>query len=194
MSGLRRGFKTWCENAARGYRRELGLAPTAALNPRALARHLKIIVWAPSEVPGAAQKDVHHLTVAAPDEWSALTMRNGDRSLIIVNDAHSIARQNNSIAHEIGHVVLRHEPAKMIVSSDGLMTMTDYNQTHEDEAICFAGAILVPREALLPLVKQGLGDAEIGAYFQVSTDLARMRRNITGVEFQLGRRRGVWTP
>lgn len=194
MSALRRGFKTWCENAARGYRRELGLAPTAALDPRALAQHLKIIVWSPREVAGLAPEDLHQLTVTGRDEWSALTLRDGDRSLIILNDAHSTARQNNSLAHELGHIILMHEPARMMTSEDGLMVMTDYNPTHEEEAICFAGAILVPREALLPLVKQGLSDSDIATYFQVSTDLARMRRNTTGVEFQLGRRRGTWAP
>ncbi len=113
MAGMRRGFKTWCENASRGYRRELGIATTAGLDPRRLAEHLGIVVWTPAQVPSLSPEDVHHLTVTARDEWSAATLRNGEESLIIINDAHDPMRQSNTLAHEIGHVVLRHGARSM---------------------------------------------------------------------------------
>lgn len=56
---------------------------------------------------------MRHLTVTAQESWSAATLRNGNASLIIINNGHANTRQNNSLAHEIGHIVLRHEPAKM---------------------------------------------------------------------------------
>jgi Zn-dependent peptidase ImmA (M78 family) len=191
---MRRGFKTWCENAARGYRRELGITPTAGLDPRRLAEHLGIVVWTPAQVPSLSSEDVHHLTVAARDEWSAATLRNGDESLIIINDAHDPKRQNNTLAHEIGHVVLRHEPAKMYVTENGLMLMSEYNAYHEEEADCFAGAILVPRDALLALIESGATNNEASLHFKVSEALVRMRRNTTGIDIQSSRRRGVWIP
>lgn len=194
MVELRRGFKTWCENAARGYRRELGLLPIAPLDPRALARHLGITIWRPADIPAIDRKDVHHLTVTARASWSAATLRNGDASLIIINDGHSVTRQNNSLAHEIGHIVLCHEPAKMYVTPDGLMMLSEYNALHEEEATWFAGTILVPRDALLDVVKRGIPDEEAAAYFGVSVDLLQMRRNRTGVDIQLSRRRGTWAP
>jgi Zn-dependent peptidase ImmA (M78 family) len=192
--GLRRGFKTWCENAARGYRRELQMSPLAPLDPRVLAKHLGIIIWAPAEIPGISHKDVHHLTVEARESWSAATLRDGDVSLIIINTGHAITRQNNSIAHEIGHVVLRHEPAEMFVTPDGLMIMSEYDTLHEKEANWFAGAILVPRDALLDVIARGLTDRAAAEHFGVSPAVFRMRRNLTGIDVQLSRRRGTWAP
>jgi hypothetical protein len=191
---LRRGFKTWCENVARGYRRELGLSSVAPLDPRVLAQHLGIMIWTLAEIPGIYPKDVHHLTVVARESWSAATLRNGNASLIIINDGHALTRQNNSLAHEIGHIVLRHEPAKMYVTPDGLMMMSEYNPIHEEEANWFAGAILVPRDALLDAAARGLTDRVAADYFGVSNAVFQMRRNRTGIDIQLSRRRGTWAP
>lgn len=195
MGQLRRGFKTWCENAARGYRRELGLRPVAPLDPRLLAAHLRITVWRPADIPGLTAEQVHQLTATHRDAWSAATLRNGDKSLIIINDGHSEQRQNNSLAHEIGHVVLLHKPAKMMVSPEGFMMMTDYDPGHEEEATIFSGAILVPREALLTKISEGMSDNELANYFAVSPQLVTMRRHTTGINMQLNRRqRGTWVP
>ena len=194
MPTLRRGFKTWCENSARGYRRELKLSPVASLDPRVLAEHLGVTIWTPAEIPGLKPKDVHHLTVVARESWSAATLRNGNASLIIINNGHAVTRQNNSLAHEIGHIVLRHEPAKMYVTPDGLMMMSEYNPIHEEEANWFAGAILVPRDALLDVAARGLTDSVAADYFGVSNAVFQMRRNRTGVDIQLSRRRGTWAP
>jgi Zn-dependent peptidase ImmA (M78 family) len=190
---LRRAFKTWCENAARGYRRELKLSPVAALDPRALAKHLGITIWTPADIPNFNSKDVYQLTVMAVESWSAATLRIGNASLIIINNGHALTRQNNSLAHEIGHVVLKHEPAKMYVTPDGLMMMSEYDPTNEEEATWFAGAILVPRDALLDAAARGLTDRAAADYFGVSSAVFQMRRNRTGVDIQL-RRRGTWAP
>lgn len=194
MAALRRGFKTWCENAARGYRRELGLPPIASLDPRLLARHLGITIWNPADIPNIDSRDVRHLTVDASESWSAATLRNGHSSLIIINSAHARTRQNNSIAHEISHIVLRHEPARMYVTPDGLMMMSEYNVSHEDEANWLAGTILLPRDAILDIVRRGVPDRDAAAFFGVSPKLLQMRKNLTGVAVQLSRRRGTWAP
>jgi hypothetical protein len=193
VAALRRGFKTWCENAARGYRRELKLSPVAPLDPRALAAHLGIIIRTPAEISGIDPKDVQHLSGIAREHWSAATLRLGSASLIIINNSHALTRQNNSLAHEIGHIVLKHEPAKMYVTPDGLMMMSEYNMIHEEEADWFAGAILVPRDALLEATARGLSDLAAADYFGVSKAVVQMRRNRTGVDIQLSRRRGTWT-
>lgn len=194
MAALRRGFKTWCENAARGYRRDLKLSPIAPLDPRKLAAHLGITIWAPADIPGIDPKDVRHLTVNARESWSAATLRDGDDSLIIINDGHAVTRQNNSLAHEIGHIVLEHEPAQMYVTPDGLMMMSEYNAEHEEEATWFAGAILLPRDALLDLAKRRVPNQLAASQYGVSVQLLTMRRNRTGVEVQLMRQRGTWVP
>jgi Zn-dependent peptidase ImmA (M78 family) len=184
---LPHGFKTWCENAAGGYRRDLALPKTSPLDPRVLAAYLNITVWGPADIPGLDSSLVRHLT--GSESWSAATLRDGDASLIIVNTGHAPTRQNSSIAHEIGHIVLNHEPAKMYVTPDGAMMMSEYNLDNEDEADWFSAAILVPRDALLDLVGRGMDDRDAAKMFGVSLSLYQMRRKRTGIDVQISRRR-----
>lgn len=182
---LRRGFKTWCENAARGYRRELGLSRFDPLPPRLLANFLGILVWIPSEIPDLEPSVLQHLTVKDADSWDAVTIQFAGQKLVVLNDTPDVGRQNNSLAHEASHIILRHEPAHIFVSNDGHLIMNEYNRLHEDEANCLAGTILVPREALLNVVRQGMSDQQAAAHFGVSLSLLRMRRNTTGINKQL---------
>jgi Zn-dependent peptidase ImmA (M78 family) len=185
---LRRGFKTWCENAAGGYRRDLNLPRHSALDPRLLALHINVIIWKTIEVPGLDPKVLNHLTKVDAESWSAVTLRLPTANLIVINDAHVIGRQNNSLAHELAHIILKHEPSQVFVTADGVMMMADYNKTNEDEADCLAGTLLVPREALLNLLDRGYSDEQLAEFFGVTTDLVRMRKNLTGVNIQRSRR------
>lgn len=191
MSNLRRGFKTWCENAAASYRRDLGVSRSAPLDPRVLAEHLGILVWSPSEIPGMTGPVLKHLTVTDAESWDAVTIQTEDGTLIILNGVPDVGRRNNSLAHELSHIVLEHEPAHVFHTADGHMVMNEYNATHEEEANCLAGTLLLPREALLQAITQGMDDSIMATHFGVSLSLLRMRRNMTGVDKQLlnGRRR-----
>ena len=195
MAQVRRGFKTWCENAAQSYRRELELNPDSALDPRQLAKKLGIDVMVVGAIIGLEEEHKNRLTNGEGHAWSAATLRDGKRSLIIVNEGHSTARQNNSICHEIGHIALEHKAPKMIMLEGGYMMMADYDSVMEEEATIFAGAVLAPREALLSLISKKMTTHEIANYFGVSAHLIEMRKNITGIGFQLARRqRGTWIP
>lgn len=90
---------------------------------------------------------------------------------IVVNKAHTLARQRFSIAHEIGHSVLRHqfEPGEHVHVDHGTMIMargpraSTGRDPKEREANAFAAALLMPP----PLVTAAL-DAIEGQYI---TDL-----------------------
>ncbi|RWQ69329.1 MAG: ImmA/IrrE family metallo-endopeptidase [Mesorhizobium sp.] len=189
MSLLRRGFKTWCENAARGYRRELGLVAYGALNPRQLAATQGIRIWVPDEIPGLSENALYQLTKKDPSGWSAVTICVEDMSLIITNDRHSNERQNNSIMHELSHIILEHKPGRVFVSSTGQMLLSEYDRVQEEEANCFSGTLLVPRDALLHVLGQGADFVSAARHFEVTRDLLQMRVNLTGVERQLTARR-----
>ena len=189
MANLRRGFKTWCENAAASYRRDLGLARTAALDPLRLAQHLGVLVWSPKEIPGIKQDIVSHLTVDDPDSWDAVTIAAEGMALIVLNSTPDLGRRNNSLSHELAHVILEHEPAHVFHTPDGHMVMNEYNADHEEEANCLAGTLLIPREALLHVIRLDMTDSAMTTYFGVSGALLRMRRNVTGVDKQLAHSR-----
>jgi Zn-dependent peptidase ImmA (M78 family) len=195
MVQVRRGFKTWCENTARSYRIELGQPPDSPLDPRKLAEKLGIKVIVVADIDGLEEAHKVRLTNGESQAWSAATLRDGNRSLIIVNEGQTAARQNNSICHEIGHIALGHKAPKMIMLEGGYMMMADYDPVMEEEATIFAGAVLAPREALLSLISKGMNNYEIASHFGISTHLVEMRKNITGIGFQLARRqRGTWVP
>ncbi|MFZ5676731.1 MAG: ImmA/IrrE family metallo-endopeptidase [Pseudomonadota bacterium] len=188
MSDLRRGFKTWCENAARGYRRELGLKSVDALDPRRLASYLNVKVWIPADVPGVPAKALRQLTEVDPSSWSAVTVCIGTSSLIITNNRHSLERQNNSIMHELSHLVLKHKPAQAFVLNTGEMMINNYDKMQEQEADCLSGTLLVPREALLFILQKNPDQHLAASHFKVTDDVLRMRLNLTGVGKQLASR------
>lgn len=184
---LRRGFKTWCENASCGYRRDLKLPKYARLDPRDLARHIGVDVWMPEHIAGLGTQVLTQLLHVDPDSWSAVTLTVGQVSVVIINSSHPDTRQNNSLAHEVSHLILKHQPAQAFVTPDGMMVMNEYNRVHEEEANCLAATLLVPREGLLHLLSMRWSDGRIAVHFGISMDLLRMRKNLTGVERQLGR-------
>jgi Zn-dependent peptidase ImmA (M78 family) len=191
MTLLRRGFKTWCENAAWGYRRDLNLAKSARLDPGQLAQRIGVAIWTPHQIEGLDPGALRHLLKVDPGSWSAVTLTVAGSSVIITNSSHPVTRQNNTLAHELSHIILKHEPAKAFVTPDGMMVMNHYNSTHEEEASCLSATLLVPREGLLHLLSLGRTDQQMAEHFGVSMDLLRMRKNTTGVTRQLGRAHGL---
>lgn len=187
MAELRRGFKSWCEKASAGYRRDLRLARHSPLDPRVLATHLGVEVIFPDQIPGLDAEALHHLIHVDPDSWSAVTLVVGTATLIIVNSSHAPTRQNSSLAHELAHLILRHSPTQAFFGPGGALMMKEYNANQEAEADCLAGVLLVPREALLALLNQ-TDEPTLANHFGVSPELLRMRKNLTGVERQLGNR------
>lgn len=187
MVELRRGFKSWCEKASAGYRRDLHLLRQAALDPRILATHLGIEVFYPHQIPDLDPGALHQLVDVDPDSWSAVTLVVGTTTIIILNSAHPLTRQNSSLAHELAHIILRHSPTQAFFGPGGALMMKEYNSSQEAEADCLAGVLLVPRDALLLLHNQ-MDEPSLATHFGVSPDLLRMRKNLTGVERQLGAR------
>ncbi len=187
MAELRRGFKSWCEKASAGYRRDLRLLRYSALDPRILATHLGIEIFYPQQIPGLDPGALHQLVDIDPDSWSAVTLVVGTATIIILNSAHPLTRQNSSLAHELAHIILRHSPTQAFFGPGGALMMKEYNSSQEAEADCLAGILLVPRDALLVMLNQ-MDEASLANHFGVSPDLLRMRKNLTGVERQLGNR------
>jgi len=187
VAELRRGFKSWCEKASAGFRRDLRLPRHSALNPRILATHLGIEVFYPNQIPGLDTGALHQLVDVDPDSWSAVTLVVGPTTIVILNSAHPLTRQNSSLAHELAHIILSHSPTQAFFGPGGALMMKEYNSSQEAEAECLAGTLLVPRDALLVMLNR-MDEPSLANHFGVSPDLLRMRRNLTGVERQLGNR------
>jgi Zn-dependent peptidase ImmA (M78 family) len=122
--------------------------------------------------------------VGDPSSFSAATVFCGHRRLIIFNPVHAPGRHANSIAHELAHVLLEHEPGAVRESGGGRR----WRPMDEAEADWLAATLLVPRDGALEVMYE-LGAVEAAAdHFGVSRQLMHWRLNQTGVALQLRRR------
>ena len=173
---LRRGFKSEAAALAHEVRAELGLGPLDRLDPRQLAQHLDIPVVSLSDLSATLPAARHFLSVDRK-AFSALTVFDGHRRMVVYNDAHSEARQNSDLAHELAHGLLRHEPA---LALDGMTGCRDWNDANEQEAGWLSGELLVTHDMALAVARGGLTKQQAQQYLGVSAAMLEWRINKTG--------------
>ena len=188
---FRRGFKTSSEETALKIRRKLKLAPHAPVDPAAVARILAVPVLLLEELSELPNEVCLRLKQDHSDAWSAITVSDGNRHLIVLNPTHATTRTKSSLAHEVAHLILGHEPSMMFMTPQSGVSLRTYNKDQEDEANWLAGCILLPREALLHARRLGLSNDQICGQYEVSPAMCRFRLNATGVDVHVRRlRRG----
>jgi uncharacterized protein DUF955 len=180
---MRRGFKTQAETEAETSRHRLGLKKTDRLPARELLADVGAIVTTPSSIPGLSAQDIDQLTVSDSGSWSAITVRFNGTPIVIVNDSHSLERQESSLHHEAAHLLCGHEPSKIVTV--GGLTLREYDDDTEKEASWMGGCLHMPRSAILSALRRGADDAGLGRFFVASADMVRYRRSVTGVDRQL---------
>lgn len=141
----------------------------------------------PSQLPGLAPTVLHRLLETDSDSWSAVTLIQQGRRLVILNSTHSKARQNSDLSHELAHIILEHKPTQAFFGPSGTLMMKEFDREQEQEAECLSSVLLVPRDALVVLLPRS-DEAELAAHLGVSLEMLKMRRNVTGVDRQLSRR------
>lgn len=184
---LERGFKAWAERTAESFKEEIGLNFGDALNSKKIASYLGISLWTPEEVPGIPEGVVVQLLERDPWSWSAVSLQVDDRRIIIYNPRKSEGRQASDIVHEIGHFILEHDPATLIVSPSLDFTMRSFDAKQEDEANWLAWCLLLPREELLHAVRRGFSATHIAEHYGVTETLVNFRMRTTGILAQLHR-------
>ncbi len=182
---MERGFKTDAERIATQVREELSLGVRDALRPLDLAAHLAIPVYTLGTVSRNCTRPgvLACFHAAEADCFSAVTIFRGFRRIIVHNENHHPHRQASNLAHELSHCLLSHDPEDL-VQRDG---QRYWNAELEGEANWLAGALLVPREGGLILLRAGWEIVDIAANYAVSEVLCRWRINATGVPQQLAR-------
>ena len=126
------------------------------------------------------------------EDWSAATISDvADSPIVIYNPANSLGRRSSDIAHELAHVLLRHEPSKLILTPDLTWALRSYDGPAEAEAAWLSGCLLLPRPALLQIAEMDLSSRVAAARYVVSEQLLGYRKAVTAVTRQLERRRAV---
>ena len=171
------GFKAKANRIAVGVRRQLGLATNSSLNVHALAAHLGVSVVQLSAFKELCAEQVAQLTKHDSGGFSASLISFGDgRRMLIVNDDHSLARQNSDIAHEIGHTLLVH-PLEVLSS---MMGCRDFDPGLEDEADHLAGYLLIPNQAAWYIVNSRMAIDLAQTTYGVSRQMLNWRLNMSG--------------
>jgi hypothetical protein len=194
MSTLERGFKAWAERTAASIRSEVGLLATAPLDPFRLAAHLGVELLRPDEIEGLPSDICEQLLERDPWGWSAATLDVQGQLTVIFNPRRSKGRQASDIIHELAHLVLGHEPAKVVFSQDGDIATRTFDQKQEDEANWLGWALLLPRDALFAAKRSRMPPAQIAAAYGVTEKLVDFRLRMTGINMQMRRiasRRGA---
>lgn len=183
--GFRRGFKSEAEALATELRAELGLCPLDRLDPWRLAAHLEIPIMKLSELSRDAAHGVYYFSSVEPESFSAITVFDGSRRMIVHNDAHAPSRQANDVTHELAHGVLLHHPTPALDRRG----CRNWNQDREDEADFLAGALLITQAAALRIAQKGIALEIAADAYGVSRRMVQYRLNVTGAYKRVQRAR-----
>lgn len=183
---MRHGFKAHAERLSAQARQDLGLEPTAPLNPWRYAEHIGVVVLDFDSIDISAACRTR-LLITDNESWSGMTLKEGGVTAIIVNPSHSSGRQSSTLMHELAHVILKHVPARVDVSPTGMLLLSDYSEDAEAEADWLAAAMLLPRDVLVRSRRRGDTVSSIASTFGTSDQLCEWRLRMTGVDVQLRR-------
>lgn len=186
---FRRGFKSWAEETALTLRRKLKLQPSSPIAPAQVAQLLGVSVLTPEELTELAPDVRARLVTQHSDTWSAITVSAGKHHLIVTNPRHAPTRRNSSLAHEIAHIILGHDPSMMFVTPSSSVALRTHNKEQEEEANWLAACLLLPRDALFSIRGRRITDEHACAEYGVSAAMLRFRFNASGVDVQLLRAR-----
>ncbi|MHB1008434.1 MAG: ImmA/IrrE family metallo-endopeptidase [Propionibacteriaceae bacterium] len=180
---LKRGFKAAAEREAAHLRTNLGLGATDPLDLAKAAAHLGIKVISAEElVPRAQLEELEQIQAFS---FSAATFEIADRKFIVTNPIRSPGRRNSDMAHELAHVLLKHELSE--VREVAGVPFRTCRPDEEEEATTFGGTLLLPRSLLLAAAKAQVTPAEIAERYDVTVEMAYYRYNTTGVARQASR-------
>lgn len=173
MLGIRHGFKAEAERIALSLRDKIGSSAFDHLDIDALCRVFDIDLIKMTEL-GC---DVSLFCGNDNDKFSAMTVRRGMATGIVHNDTHHEYRQRSNISHELAHCFLGHKGCT-ILNDNGAR---NYNSTIEAEASFLGGALLLPKEAALHILINGL-KPNAQRLFGISRPMLNYRLRISGAQ------------
>ena len=183
---LVRGFKAEAERRALALWEEVGSILTDSLDLDACAAALGArLVQANSLVPMARLRELEDLQSSS---FSACTFEVQGSPVIVLNPLRGPERQRADCAHELAHIALRHE--MRVPERLGNLVFFTGNPDQEEEANWMAGAILLPRTAVLKAALHGMDADALAEHYQTTKQMATFRLNATGAKLHAARRRG----
>ncbi len=148
----------------------MGLRPIDPIDPVAVCSHFDIHLIPLSTIDPACA-----FLGCDQSKFSAVTVPCGIATAIVHNDTHHAYRQRSNICHELAHCFLGHACTPPLLE--------DGNRARdggiEAEANFLSGALLIPNEAAIYIVGQGLTAHAQGLY-GVSGQMLTYRLRVSG--------------
>ncbi|MDR0483127.1 MAG: ImmA/IrrE family metallo-endopeptidase [Cellulomonadaceae bacterium] len=183
---LPRGFKAQAERDALAMREEVGAAITDVLDISTVAEAMGAVVVDGADLIG--HDLFEEMESIQYGVFSAATFEVEGRKFIVTNPVTTEVRRKSDIAHEIGHLHLKHELSE--VREVGGLPFRTCMPEQEEQATAFGGTLLLPRETVLAAARAGATTPErLAAMHGVSVEMARFRLNTTGALRQIAARR-----
>lgn len=180
---MKRGFKARANRLSKKIRVKLDLKPKDYLDPRLLAKKMKVKIFNPEELE-LSPTILKTLVNTSKNEWSALGATINGAKVIFLNSSHPDTRIEASIMHELAHFLLKHEPMGA-VSYFGI-PITRFNKEQEEEAEFLGGCLQIPGDCIFPLFAfEDYTIKSLADHFHCSKQVARMRYNLSGTKYKL---------
>ncbi|TPL96415.1 ImmA/IrrE family metallo-endopeptidase [Mesorhizobium sp. B2-3-11] len=179
---FRHGFKANANRIALKVRDQMGLGPIDPIDPAAICTEFDIVLLKLSEL----DRDTRAFLGRDQSAFSAVTVPRGATTAIVHNDSHHVHRQRSNICHELAHCFLGHKCTPPL-TEDGERAR---DGGIEAEANFLGGCLLIPNEAALYVVSQGLvSDAK--QHYGVSQPMLDYRLRVSGAHTIHARRVGA---
>jgi Zn-dependent peptidase ImmA (M78 family) len=111
----------------------------------------------------------------------------GDDTFALFNPLRSQPRQRSDVAHELSHLLLKHDLTE--VREVAGVPFRTCRADQEEEATTLGGTLLLPRPLVVHAVGQNMSIEYIARRYGVTEEMARFRVNTTGAIRQIDRRR-----
>jgi len=150
---------------------------SSPLASASVARHLGLEVRCADELIDIAKLEA--IERLQPGAFSACTFEIGDRRVIVWSPFASVGRTQSDIAHEVSHLLLKHQVKQ--IERVGKLSFFACDPDEEQEANWLSGCLLLPRPLLLGCTRRGMTAEDIADTYEVSVQMADFRIRATGV-------------
>jgi Zn-dependent peptidase ImmA (M78 family) len=180
---LPRGFRAEAERRAVSLRKDMGLKPKDPISIVKLAENLNVKILSAEKL--VDKEKLEELENIQSFSFSAATFEVDDRHFIVTNPLRSSGRLSSDVAHELAHILLKHE-LNEVRELDGVSFRT-CRPDEEEQATSYGAILLLPRPLLVAAAYRGLTPEEIAKEHNVTVEMARFRFNSSGVAKQVKR-------
>jgi Zn-dependent peptidase ImmA (M78 family) len=104
-----------------------------------------------------------------------MTLFDGPRAFVVQSNFTSKKRQASDLAHELAHILLRHDPSTI----SWIEGQRHFDPIAEEEAKWLGPALLISEESALWIASHQIAVAQASDLFNATEDVVRMRLNVT---------------